>query len=89
MEDKSVMNEDYTNVTITTIVTISLVIFAYFIVSDITEIVSEVSATFSSSSALVLTYRILCFSASAYAIVYMLPADQETCELSLWKKMKT
>ena len=71
MEDKSVMNEDYTNVTITTIVTISLVIIAYFIVSDITEIVSEVSASFSSSSALVLSYRILCFSASAYAIVYM------------------
>ena len=41
MEDKSVMNEDYTNVTITTIATISLVIIAYFIVSDINEIVSK------------------------------------------------
>jgi len=71
MEDKSVVGEDYTNVTITTIVTISLVIIGYFIVSDITEIVSEVSSSFSSSSTLVLTYRVLSFSASAYAIVYM------------------
>ena len=71
MEENSVVNEDYTNVTITTIVSISLIIIAYFIVSDITEIVAEVSTSFSSSSALVLTYRILCFSASAYAIAYM------------------
>ena len=76
------MNEDYTNVTITTIVTISLVIIAYFIVSDINEIVSEVSASFSSSSALVLAYRILCFSASAYNSVRV-HADSETCALSL------
>lgn len=71
MEDKSVVSEDYTNVTITTIVTISLVITAYFIVSDIDQIVSEVSTSFSSSSALLLAYRILCFGASGYAIVYM------------------
>lgn len=71
MQDKSVVSEDYTNVTITTIVTISLLIIAYFIVSDIAEIVSKVSASFSSSSSLVLAYRILCFGASGYAIVYM------------------
>ena len=85
MEDKSVVGEDYTNVTITTIVTISLVIIAYFIVSDITEIVSEVSSSFSSSSTLVLTYRVLCFSASAYAIVYMFtcgPGDMRVVSLA-------
>ena len=71
MEENSVVNDDYTNVTITTIVTISLVIIAYFIVSDIDQIVSEVSTSFSSSSALLLAYRILCFGASGYAIVYM------------------
>ena len=75
MQDKSVVSKDYTNVTITTIVTISLLIIAYFIVSDIAEIVSQVSASFSSSSSLVLAYRILCFGASGYAIVYMF-----TCE---------
>jgi len=71
MEDKSVVDEDYTKVTITTIVTISLVIIAYFIVSDIIQIVSKVSDSFSSSSLLLLAYRILCFGASGYAIVYM------------------
>ena len=71
MEDKSVVDEDYTKVTITTIVTISLVIIAYFIVSDIIEIVSKASDSFSSSSSLLLAYRILCFGASGYAIVYM------------------
>ena len=71
MEENSVVNDDYTNVTITTIVTISLVIIAYFIVSDIDQIVSEVSTSFSSSSALLLAYRILSFGASGYAIVYM------------------
>ena len=71
MEENSVVNDGYTNVTITTIVTISLVIIAYFIVSDIDQIVSEVSTSFSSSSALLLAYRILCFGASGYAIVYM------------------
>ena len=71
MEDKSVMDEDYTKVTITTIVSISLIIIAYFIVSDIIEIVSKVSDSFSSSSSLLLAYRIVCFSASGYAIVYM------------------
>ena len=71
MEDGGVVNKDYTNVTITTIVTISLVIIAYFIVSDIIQIVSKVSDSFSSSSLLLLAYRILCFGASGYAIVYM------------------
>ena len=71
MEDNGVMEDDYTKVTIGTIVTISLAIIAYFVISDATEIVTNASDSFSSSSIIALAYRILCFGASGYAIVYM------------------
>ena len=71
MEDAGVLEDDYTKVTICTIITISLSIIAYFLISDTTEIVADVSDTFSSASIIVLAYRVLCFSACAYAIVYM------------------
>ena len=71
MEDAGVLEDDYTKVTICTIITISLSIIAYFLISDTTEIVADVSDTFSSASIIVLAYRVLCFGACVYAIVYM------------------
>ena len=72
MEDYDVLEDDYTKVTIVTIVTISLAIIAYFAVSNTTEVVTKASDSFSSSSIIALAYRILCFGASGYAVVYML-----------------
>ncbi len=63
--------EDYTRVTITTIVSISLIIIAYFLFSDVGETVSKISGSFSSSSLFVLVYRIICLCASGYAVLYM------------------
>ena len=42
MEDDGVLEDDYTKVTVCTIITISLSIIAYFLISDTTEIVADV-----------------------------------------------
>lgn len=71
MQQDNVDASDYTKVTITTIVSISFIIILYFLFSNIGQIISQKSESFSSSSSIVLIYRLACLSVCVYAIRYM------------------
>ena len=71
MQQDNIDVGDYTKITIATIVSISFIIILYFLFSDIGQIISEKSESLSSSSSMVLIYRIVCLSVCAYAIRYM------------------
>ena len=71
MEQNNINGGDYTKITIATIVSISFIIILYFLFSNIGQIISEKSESFSSSSSIVLIYRIVCLSVCVYAIMYM------------------
>ena len=52
-------SDDYTKVTITTIVFVSIIIMVYFFLTDIGQRVSEKSGSFTNSSELALLYRMV------------------------------
>ena len=64
-------SDDYTKVTITTIVFVSIIIMVYFFLTDIGQRVSEKSGSFTNSSELALLYRMVCAGFCVYAIIYM------------------
>ena len=64
-------SDDYTKVTITTIVFVSIIIMVYFFLTDIGQRVSEKSGSFTNSSELALLYRMVCTGFCVYAIIYM------------------
>ena len=71
MQQNNINGGDYTKITIATIVSISFIIILYFLFSNIGQIISEKSESFSSSSSIVLIYRLAFFSVCVYAIRYM------------------
>ena len=71
MAEAQSMDDDYTAVTVATIVCVSIIIIAYFLLSNIGQVVSEKSGSFSNSSELALLYRIICCGFCTYAIIYM------------------
>jgi len=71
MAEAQSMDDDYTAVTVATIVCVSIIIIAYFLLSNIGQVVSEKSGSFSNSSELALLYRIICCGFCSYAIIYM------------------
>ena len=64
-------SDDYTKVTIATIVFVSIIIMVYFFLTDIGQRVSEKSGSFTNSSELALLYRMVCTGFCVYAIIYM------------------
>lgn len=71
MGDVESEDEDYTRVTISTIIGVSILILLYLLFSDLTQNVAERADSFSSSSWLIFLYRFVCFIVCGYAIVYM------------------
>ena len=77
-------NGDYTNVTIGTIIGVSILILIYLLFSGVGTNISDNSKTFESKSSLVLFFRIICFAFCAYAIIFMFrcgPANMHVVSL--------
>ncbi len=77
-------NGDYTNVTIGTIIGVSILILIYLLFSGVGTIISDNSKTFESKSSLVFFFRIICFAFCAYAIIFMFrcgPANMHVVNL--------
>ncbi len=77
-------NGDYTNVTIGTIIGVSILILIYLLFSGVGTNISDNSKTFESKSSLVFFFRIICFAFCAYAIIFMFrcgPANMHVVSL--------
>ncbi len=77
-------NGDYTNVTIGTIIGVSILILIYLLFSGVGTDISDNSKTFESKSSLVFFFRIICFAFCAYAIIFMFrcgPANMHVVNL--------
>ncbi|MEC8540305.1 MAG: hypothetical protein VXY53_00500 [Candidatus Thermoplasmatota archaeon] len=77
-------NGDYTNVTIGTIIGVSIFILIYLLFSGVGPNISDNSKTFESKSSLVFFFRIICFAFCAYAIIFMFrcgPANMHVVSL--------
>ena len=84
MTDVGGNHEDYTNITIITIISVSIMIIIYLILSGVGANISENSKTFDSKSWLVFLFRIVCFAFCAYAIIFMFrcgPANMHVVSL--------
>ncbi|MEC7097708.1 MAG: hypothetical protein VXW70_05840 [Candidatus Thermoplasmatota archaeon] len=84
MTDVGGNHEDYTNITIITIISVSILIIIYLILSGVGANISENSKTFDSKSWLVFSFRIVCFAFCAYAIIFMFrcgPANMHVVSL--------
>ena len=71
MDNSDVSRDDYTNITIATIISLSLAIILYLSFSEIVQTVIEVSESFVTESPLILLYRLICLCVGIYAIVSM------------------
>ena len=71
MDNSDVSRDDYTNITIATIISLSLSIILYLSFSEIVQTVIEVSESFVTESPLILLYRLICLCVGIYAIVSM------------------
>ena len=77
--------DDYTKVTIATIISVSALIIIYLLLSDVWQKVADNSASFSNSSMLTLLYRMICGGFCTYAIIYMFrcgPANMHVVSLA-------
>ena len=78
------IEDDYTKVTIATIISVSILIVIYLLLSDVWEKVAENSESFSNSSITALLYRMICCGFCVYAIIYMFrsgPANMHVVRL--------
>ena len=71
MDNSDVSRDDYTNITIATIISLSLAIILYLSFSEIVQTLIEVSESFVTESPLILLYRLICLCVGIYAIVSM------------------
>ena len=84
MSETNGIEDDYTKVTIATIVSVSLLIIIYLLLSDVWPKVADNSESFSNSSILALLYRMICCGFCVYAIIYMFqsgPANMHVVRL--------
>ena len=64
--------QDYTRVTIFTIIVVAILILFYAFSIDLISLLNNSVNSFESSSSLVLIWRILCLLVGIFAIIYML-----------------
>lgn len=84
MSETNGIEDDYTKVTIATIVSVSFLIIIYLLLSDVWPKVADNSESFSNSSILALLYRMICCGFCVYAIIYMFqsgPANMHVVRL--------